>query len=391
MSKYQKIKIRWRMKNSEGRNGVLSRHEAGRPRTIFTNIMVLLVVLALGCYLTEWLLGFYLVKAVSRYPLPPHAVQRHATVDYDVVYRYNNYGLRGPDFIPGVIYDAVLLGDSFFFGQGVGEGDTLVDALLAKGLKTLNVSEIATNPIDYFHKLNVMKAQGLRSRAAVIGLCIGNDFQDIADKDIGEALVYRYRTPFLYYDFRSFLALERLRYQLTRKQRRLLDWYFSRAGLPIRETVVVHEFEHRRKFEADWLRFFAGNRPELMAAMTGNKERPLDREKLSAAAYLEKIQLTPESVDNTVRILKAMPSRLPDARFFVVLIPGPHYVWGFRSPEYERSVEQLKERLGASFTVIDLHGKTTPAMHFLHDGHWNARGHRLVADVLSSRLPISAP
>jgi len=392
VNKYKKIKFQLRMNNKEERDGVLNPHEAGRPRALFTNIMVLLVVLALALYLTEWLLGFYLVKAVSRYPLPPYAVQRHTTVDYDVVYRYNNYGLRSPDFVPGFLYDAVLFGDSFFFGQGVGEGNTLVDVLQEKGIKVLNVSEIATNPIDYYHKLNVMKAQGLRSRAVFVGLCLGNDFQDIADKDIDEALRHRYPSPFLHYNVRSFLTLTRMRYELKRKRQALYDWLHSRTGgLPMRETVVVHEFEHRRKFDTDWLRFFTGNRPELMAAMAGNRERPLDREKPTEAAYLEKIQLTPASFYNTLRILKAMPSRLPEARFYLVLIPGPHYVWGWRSPKYERYVEQLKARLAASFTVIDLHGRTTPAMHFLHDGHWQARGHRLAAEALGSHLPVKAP
>ncbi len=349
--------------------------------------MLTLVVLALGLYLTEWLLGFYLVKAVPRYPLPPHAVQRHITVDYDVVYRYNNYGLRSPDFIPGFLYDAVLLGDSFFFGQGVGEGNTLIDVLQEKGMKVLNVSEIATNPIDYYHKLNVMKAQGLRSRTVFVGLCVGNDFQDIGDKDIDEALVYRYRSPFLTYDAWSFLALERLRYQLKRKLQQLLDWFYSRTGArPVRETVVVHEFEHRRKFAADWLRFFTGDRPELMAAMAGSDKRPLDREKLSEAAYLEKIQLTPPHFFNTVRILKAMPFRIPEARFYLVLIPGPHYVWGLRSPRYERYLSQLKAQMTPIFTIVDLHGWMTPAMHFLHDGHWNERGHCFVAGQILRRF-----
>ncbi|MBP8981118.1 MAG: SGNH/GDSL hydrolase family protein [Syntrophobacterales bacterium] len=358
----------------------------------FKNIVLTLTVLALGLYLTEWLLGFYLVKAVPRYPLPPHAVQRHTTVDYDVVYRYNNYGLRSPDFVPGLMYDAVLLGDSFFFGQGVGEGKTLVDVLQKKGMKVLNVSEIATNPIDYYHKLNVMKAQGLRSRAVFVGLCVGNDFQDIADKNIEEALRHRYRSPFLSYDARSFLALERLRYQLGRKRQQLLDWFYSSTGNRTeRETVVVHEFEHRRRFAADWLRFFTGDRPELMAAMAGSDKRPLDREKPTEEAYLEKIQLTPPSFYNTVRILKAMPSRLPEGRFYLVLIPGPHYVWGFRSPRYERYLEQLKAQLAPSFTVVDLHGRTKPEMHFLHDGHWNERGHRLVAEILGAAIALRTP
>jgi len=355
---------------------------------LMKNVGVLCVSLLLCLYLAEFLLGFYLVKSAPRYYLPPYAAQRHTTFDYSVEYRYNNYGLRSPDFHPATVYDAVLLGDSFFFGQGVGEGKTLADRLGEKGLKVLNVSEIATNPSDYFHKLNVMKAQGLRSRAVVVGLCMGNDFQDIADRDIGDALAYRYRMPFLLYDGWSFTRLERLHYQLGRKGRQLGDWIENRlAGRSsARETVVVHEFEHRRRFDADWLRFFTGNRPELMAAMTGKQDKPFAEGPPSERSYLEKIQLTPESLEKTVQILKEMPGRLHSTRFFVVLIPGPHYVRGFRSPRYDRYVGLLKEMLTPSFAVIDLHGRTTPEMHFLHDGHWNDEGHRRAGDIISASL-----
>jgi len=355
------------------------------------NIAILLSVFVLGAYLSEWLLGFYLVKAVPRCPAPPYAVQRHVTVDYDVSYRYNNYGLRGPDFHPGTAYDVMLLGDSFFFGQGVAEGKTLADKMTEKGLKLVNVSEIATNPIDYFHKLNVMQAQGLRSRAVVVGLCLGNDFQDIADKNTDPALAYRYRSPFLDYDARSFLTLERLRYQLARKRQRLKDWLQRRlADGPVRETVVVHEFEHRRKFDPDWLKFFTENRPELMAAMAGDSNKSPAGEKMTGTAYLGKIQLTPRSFDQTMRILRAMPGRLPAARFFLVLIPGPHYVWGLRSGQYDGYVGRLKMALSPSYNIIDLHGRTTPAMHFPHDGHWNETGHRLVAEMLLPDLAAVA-
>lgn len=192
-------------------------------RKCLNNILLLIISLLLCAYLAEFLLGFYIVKSVPRYPLPPYVIQKHATVDYDVRYKYNNYSLRGADFRPGVMYDAVLLGDSFFFGQGVDEGKTLGDRLRNKGWQVLNVSEIATNHIDYFHKFNVMMAEGLRSRNIIIGLCMGNDFNDTEDLDLRKALTYHYREHFLAYNGFSFLTLERLRYQIVRKCQQTSD------------------------------------------------------------------------------------------------------------------------------------------------------------------------
>jgi hypothetical protein len=350
------------------------------------NILLLVISLLMCAYLAEFLLGFYLVKSVPRYPLPPYVVQKHATVDYNVRYRYNNYSLRSVDFQPGSIYDAVLLGDSFFFGQGVDEGKTLSDRLGKRGWRVLNVSEIATNHIDYFHKFNVMLAEGLRSRNIVVGLCIGNDFNDTEDLDLRKVIAHQYRKHFLDYDGGSFLTMERLRYQIFRKGQQIADRLANLISGQQRETVVVHEFEHRRKYYEDWLEFFTGNRPEFIKAMAGSQEKPLSEERLSEAAYLKKIDLNEETLKKTALILNAIPPRVPDARIYLVLIPGPHYTWGFRSSIYDRHIKSLKGMLAPAITVIDLHGRTTSDMHYLHDGHWNEKGHNFIADILGNFL-----
>ena len=350
------------------------------------NILLLALFSIMCAYLTEFLLGFYLVKSVPRYSLPLYAIQKHTTVDYDVIYRYNNYSFRGTDFQPTVVYDAVLLGDSFFFGQGVGEGKTLGDRLQENEWQVLNVSEIATNPIDYLHKLNVMKSQGLRSNNVVVGLCMGNDFQDIENKDIRKALTHNYGLNFLTYDFRSFLKMERLRYQLARKKQKFVDWLTGLVSEQRRETIVVHEFEHRRKFDTEWLRFFAGNRPELIEAMAGSIKKPLNAERLSETAYIKKIQLSEEALKKTMAIINAIAACLPDARIYIVLIPSPYYVWGLRSPLYGKYVRDMKGMLAPSVAIIDLHSRMTPEMHFLHDGHWNEQGHLFVAEIISKHL-----
>ena len=348
--------------------------------------LLLIISLLVCAYLAEGVMSFYRIKSVLRSPLPPHASQKHTTVDYDVIYRYNNYSLRGADFRPAVSYDAVLLGDSFFFGQGVGEGKTVGDRLQEKGWQILNLSEIATNPIDYLHKLGVMQAEGLRSRNIVVGLYMGNDFHGIEGQDIGNALAYNYRPYFLAYDVWSFLTLERLRYQLARKGQQLADWSRNRISGQRRETAIVHEFEHRRKFYADWLQFFAGNNAEIIQTMAGSKGKLLDLEGLSEERYLQKLQLSEGSLKNTVEILNAISARAPSARVYIVMIPEPYHVWGFRSPRYDQYVRRLKEMLAPSVVVIDLHGRTTPEMHFPHDGHWNEQGHRFVAEIISPHL-----
>ncbi|MDQ5984331.1 MAG: hypothetical protein CSYNP_00024 [Syntrophus sp. SKADARSKE-3] len=354
-------------------------------KRVFTYAMPFLIVL-LFFYLAEFLLGFYLVKSLPRYALPPYAKQRHITADYDVFYRYNNVSIRGMDFLSQATYDVVLLGDSFLFGQGVGEGKTVSAILEGKGVKVLTLSEIATNPIDYFHKLRIVQAHGMKTRRIIVGLCMGNDFQDIADKRVDEALNQAYRPNFLHYGVSDFLSLERLRYQAGKKARELSDeWRCRFFGGDCRERVVVHAFEHRKVFNTDWLGFFTDNRPEMMRAMVGWKERNLAAA-IREEDYFQMAQFSEKSLNQTVKILNAVSRISGDATVHVLLIPGPHYVMGFRSAAYDRFVERFKGMLDPAVSIIDLHPLVTPAMHFPRDGHWNEQGHRFIADLLMKRV-----
>ena len=42
-------------------------------------------------------MSLFLIKSIMLYYIPPHSEQRHSTQDLDVIYRYNNYALRGED------------------------------------------------------------------------------------------------------------------------------------------------------------------------------------------------------------------------------------------------------------------------------------------------------
>ena len=353
----------------------------------FKNIILLFISVAMCLYASEYFLGFYLTKSILHFPVPPHAEQKHVTVDYQVTYRYNNFSLRGADLELAEEYDGFFLGDSFFFGQGVGEGNSFSDILLQKGYKVLNASEIATNPIDYFHKLRILQSYHLKTRKVVVGFCTGNDFQDIGDKKINDALDYIYRPEFLRYNGSNFLRLERLRYQIRKKWIQLNDWveglYSGRSYL---ETVVVHDFEHRKKFYPDWIQFFSNNRPDIMKTMQGYDQKPFTDVNMTEDEYLQKLQINDDSLKNTLKILNTFCEISRPARVYVVLIPDPYYVFGFQSVKYQDFLHRLVKGLDPSITVIDLHGLTTREMHYLHDGHWNLKGHKFVADIIAHRV-----
>jgi hypothetical protein len=55
----------------------------------------------------------------------------------------------------------------------------------------------------------MLAAWGLKSRALVVGLFVGNDFQGLAGKDISELLLASFAGAAEPYTWRSFLALQR--------------------------------------------------------------------------------------------------------------------------------------------------------------------------------------
>ena len=360
-------------------------------RSVFNHILkstgVVMTSLIVSLYLLEFLLGFYFVKSVLRFPVPPGARQTHTTVDYSVQYRYNNISLRGGAYDPEQLYDMALLGDSFLFGQGVDEESALQGVLKKRGFHVLNISEIATNPIDYHHKLKVLSGMGMKTKNIAVGLCMGNDFQGIGDKRIDRALSYAYRKNFLDYGPAAFLKLERLRYRIGSLTARLTEKTGKMFDGQKGEEIVVHAFERRRVFYEDWLQFFTGNRQELMNVMRGGERTLVDSERLTEEAYLRKIQLDDASLENTLRILRAIARAARPAKVYLLLIPDPYCIAaGFHSKKYESYVRRLVDELQGTMDIVDLHGALPSAAHFPHDGHWNAEGHKKVADIIEKRV-----
>lgn len=305
-------------------------------------------------------------------PVPPRASQHHRNSDFDVTYRYNNASFRGADFAPSRLYDLTLLGDSFFFGVGVNEEETLFNRLSENGYTVFNASENASNPIEYFVRWRRLQSLGLKTKRIILGLFVGNDFQNIASVDnLREVLAADY--PFDHHLLGSVLSLERIQY---------LVWAgYTRFLTP--HHYLVHTFERTRPFQEDWIAWYANGNRTAMAQMSHTMYTPVKGD----AEYLALAQLSDVSIRNTGLILHAL-KRSFEARqeLSILIIPDRHFALGELSKQYKETITRFRDSLDPTITVIDLHDDVTADLYFANDGHWNSKGHALVAQVLLQHL-----
>ena len=293
----------------------------------------------------------FLAKSLTLYSIRPHSSSHIKTPEYDVTYDFNNYGIRGDDMDLTQSYDIVLIGDSFLAGAGVEYDKTVYAHLKNADYKVLNVSESATNPIQYLHKIKILQRYKLSASHFVIGLFFGNDFQEITDRNIEPALTTNYKDNFLQYDLFSFLKIERLQYLIYASYKKLFT-----------DDMFVHEFER---------------------TMIKMKTMIHPYRKMSEPEYLAAAQMNRISVHKTVKIINLINRNIPGyAKLHVMLIPDKHYVNGELSTEYEALKQLLVRGFDMNINIIDFHGKVTSEMYYQNDGHWNEMGHKYVASYL---------
>lgn len=333
---------------------------------------LVIAAILLSIYLSEFLLGFMLVKSLPLHPLPSDSVQTHKMPEYNVTYRNNNYSLRGEDIDFSKQYDVALFGDSFFFGLGVEFDGTIAEQLKHKhGLSVLNASESATNPKQFLHKFKILRSYELKSAHYVISIFFTNDFQGISNANLDSFLDTDYSDDPLAYGALSFLKLDRLRY--------LLSAFYHKS----RGDFFAHRFQIRKTFHEDWIIWYTNNNPEAIDKMFHNEYKPISSED----DYLQATQITDESIDKTARIVNAFFSEINDgSSLHVVLIPDRHFVVGELSARHETSKGRFMGKLDQRIEILDLHGKLSPEMYFENDGHWNHLGHQRSAKLLSDHL-----
>lgn len=326
-------------------------------------------------YLTELMLGSFLVLSPLINPLPAYSRQIHETGGYRAAYHYNNVSMRGGDFKPYKHYDVTLLGDSFMFGIGVDDEESLGNLLGQGGMRVLNLSEPATNPIQYAHKLVFFRKRGLETSNIVIGLYMGNDFQSISDKtNVGSVLDRLDCLSLSDYGVIDFLFLARFRYFISA----LVDKIFRP------HNFIIHRFERKKRFRKDWIEWYTDGKRSNIEKMRGIQYKAVkdDRE------YLTRAEINTASIEKTSRIINDIGRSLKgQSAVYLVVIPDRHFALGELGDDYRKSVKTFLEHIGHdNIIILDLHNNMKSWFYYENDGHWNAVGHAFVSDYLARSI-----
>lgn len=260
------------------------------------------------------------------------------TGDYDVAVRLNRHGLRDDkDIAEAASDDLVFVGDSFTWGWGVEVAERFSDRVQAlTGRRAFNLAT-PTDIAGYAALLDHAQSLGARIGEVVVAVCLENDLGLYDSVDIPS------------HD----LAID------------WKGWLTERSAAYLLLATMIHR--------TPALKRLAVSAGIIVSNFDGMGLNTYDARVIEASADQ----------------LQALSKRFPT---LVVLIPSRALWIGGNRAEEDRVHKALVAALARrGIAVLDPRplmeaGGTPLAYHFDNDGHWNARGHALVAEAIAKCL-----
>ena len=389
-----------------------------RRRLLLFGFSVCVFLIALK--LADWGIGWAL-KTEQRHwlRLTPNAEVTHKSNEFEYIFRTNSWGLRNPEIPlqkPEGTLRLAIVGDSFVAGLGARDDEVfprLLEHRLAESLghqpvQVLNLGRAGSSAIcevDLYETIG----RPFQPDAVILAVFLGNDLVEILEEhDVEElkawtppgllrGLAYR-AYPHLYLE----LAMQKAaraseKSQETRSEEAL--WEFVRAAAP------------RKGLEPDPVRDRFEQMPQDVIEDT---RKGLFSQSTFQHACVEPDRLVKGLSPDQGFVAKAWPrlekqlkrmQRLAEsdrARFLIVLIPHAAQVdpaaWEFcerigfhMQKDWLAEPSFLQNEIPAwcetnRVPCLDLTAKLremSEPVYYPKDGHWNPRGHELVAKWLS--------
>lgn len=275
--------------------------------------------------------------------------------DFRIKITINDFGLRDPESVEAANGRVWMVGDSMTFGWGV-EQNEMYSAQIAQvsGIPTYNVASPGTDICGY-QTLADRMPHPLRPRAVIVGLVLENDIRDYACAKEAEA--YNRNPPPLDREEIS-LDLGGIKRFLTGRSALYNFFAVSVKRLSLMEKMLV-SLGLIAKEHGYQLTFDVANLDHNVAA----------------------------SADELARMREMFPAETP---FAVLIVPGRFEIRD-GDPLYHRMriavAAALTKRQIPFIDPFDAFKATGfIATHFLHDGHWSARGHAIAARAITDWL-----
>lgn len=286
---------------------------------------VIIVLVLLECSMRimsiepGWPQGLFVEDNVTNYGLASNFVGRMWSGEYDVGISTNSLGLRDDEVGNG---DIVFLGDSFVFGWGVEHNESVSEVF--QNLTGLDVVNVGVPGFGTSHELFQLLKLGLDASRVYL-FFYANDYAD------------------------SVRGLD--------KKEWVYDGYRIENELTWKKKLKVWLYTHSRAY------LFFGKRARML--MTGLVPLPVYNDSVIEPGTVEKIVILQELF--TFNLL------LKD-RLIVVLVPT-------RDCDDYKTVREYMDYTGIKY-VYPKEMCEHPEYFFKYDRHWNAAGHKYIAEYL---------
>ena len=274
--------------------------------------------------------------------------------DFRVRVTINEFGLRNPEPVEAADGRIWIVGDSMSFGWGV-ERDEMFSSIVARagGLKTYNVASPGADVCGY-QALLARMPETVTPGAVIVGLTLENDLKTRSCRERAVAREAMSSPSMSLVPVKIFLIHRSALYNVlavTVKKVSFLRELLTRIGLIRREHTKHNEFPQAEVPRA--------------ARVTG---------------------------DELVRLAAQLPEGTP----FAVLVIPSRFELRDGSPADRRIrltvVSELAKRgLAAIDLYPDLKAGGFARVHFPHDGHWSALGHRVAGERIAVWLKGHPP
>jgi hypothetical protein len=291
------------------------------------------------------------------------------TIFSRVEYSHNSKGLRDEEYPyakPDGIYRILMLGDSFTYGLGVRQSETCADRLETTLKEQGSFEVINTGVITYNVTQEVLfyEGEGYKYRPDLVMLMFfRNDLPDPLHPESPLAPEFNLRDGQLFlrnvpYPPFSSLAATKGEEQGTSSERQTTLWERLQRFLRFRWT--------RRLIES------------ALTRMPLRCLEPFD---------------PPDYWESGWEIMEVVVKRLKEdvekhgSKLVVVSIPASRIDLGCSSSPYSERMHSLCTREGiAHIDLLPEFSLSATQPHFRRDGHWNAEGHQLAAEIIYDEL-----